>query len=42
MASAYKHRGFWYCMDNIRDKEILESMYKKKIKIWERLKQKNT
>lgn len=42
MASAYKHSGFWYCMDNIRDKEILESMYKKKTKIWEQLKQKNT
>ena len=23
---SYKHRGFWQCMDNIREKEILEKM----------------
>ena len=22
--NAYKHFGFWYCMDTIRDKEIIE------------------
>ena len=27
---AYKHSGFWQCMDTLRDKEILE----KKIKKW--------
>ena len=29
--SAFKHHGFWYCMDTIRDKEIIENS--KKIKI---------
>ena len=28
---AFKHRGFWKCMDTIRDKEILELAIKKKI-----------
>jgi glucose-1-phosphate cytidylyltransferase len=23
---SYKHRGFWQCMDNIREKEILEGL----------------
>ena len=27
--SAFKHNGFWQCMDTIRDKEILESILKK-------------
>ena len=22
--SAFKHKGFWQCMDTIRDKDILE------------------
>ena len=26
---AYKHDGFWQCMDTRRDKELLESLYKK-------------
>ena len=26
---AYKHRGFWKCMDVKRDKDDLESIYKK-------------
>ena len=26
---AYKHKGFWQCMDTIRDKEILENKVKK-------------
>ena len=30
--SAYKHFGYWYCMDTIRDKEIIEKNLKKKIK----------
>ena len=28
---AYKHSGFWQCVDTIRDKEILELAIKKKI-----------
>lgn len=28
---AYKHSGFWQCMDTIRDKEILEEAIKKKV-----------
>ena len=27
--TAYKHTGFWQCMDTIRDKEILEKIFKK-------------
>ena len=27
--AAYKHRGFWQCMDTIRDKENLEKIFKK-------------
>tara|TARA_B100001093_G_C26829967_1_gene1015700 strand:+ start:780 stop:1472 length:693 start_codon:yes stop_codon:yes gene_type:complete len=27
---AYKHSGFWQCMDTIRDKEILENNFKQK------------
>ena len=23
--NAFKHDGFWYCMDTIRDKEIIEN-----------------
>jgi glucose-1-phosphate cytidylyltransferase len=26
---AYKHNGFWQCMDTLRDKEILENLIKK-------------
>jgi len=25
---AYKHDGFWYCMDTKRDLEVLEGMWK--------------
>lgn len=28
---AYKHPGFWQCLDTIRDKEILEQAIKKKV-----------
>ena len=24
--NAYKHEGYWQCMDTIRDKEILEKI----------------
>ena len=27
--AAYKHRGFWQCMDTLRDKENLEKFLKK-------------
>jgi len=26
--SAFKHNGFWKCMDTLRDKEVLEKIYK--------------
>jgi glucose-1-phosphate cytidylyltransferase len=34
---AYKHDGFWYCMDTIRDKEHLESLWKNNApwKVWQ-------
>ena len=28
---AFKHKGFWQCMDTLRDKEILEKKIKKKL-----------
>ena len=30
---AYKHNGFWHCMDTKRDKDRLEKIISKKIKI---------
>jgi glucose-1-phosphate cytidylyltransferase len=36
--SAYKHSGFWQCMDTLRDKEVLENLWnqgKAPWKIWE-------
>lgn len=30
---AYKHKGFWQCMDTLRDKEILEKKIKQKYHI---------
>ncbi len=32
--AAFKHSGFWFCMDTSRDKKVLEELYKKKKKIW--------
>jgi glucose-1-phosphate cytidylyltransferase len=32
--SAYSHKGFWYCMDNLRDKKVLENLYKTKKAPW--------
>ena len=26
---AFKHKGFWKCMDTLRDKEVLEKIYKR-------------
>ena len=31
---AYKHEGFWQCMDTIRDKNLLNKLYKKKNIPW--------
>ena len=27
--AAYKHKGFWKCMDTVRDKDVLKDIYKK-------------
>tara|TARA_Y100000591_G_C21796195_1_gene679464 strand:- start:517 stop:1212 length:696 start_codon:yes stop_codon:yes gene_type:complete len=32
--AAYKHEGFWFCMDTVRDKLSLENMLKKKKAPW--------
>ena len=32
--SAYAHNGFWYCMDNLRDKIVLEDLSKLKKLPW--------
>ena len=32
--SAYKHDGFWQCMDTARDREILEKLYTSKDVTW--------
>ena len=32
--AAYKHDGFWFCMDTLRDKVSLENMIKKKKAPW--------
>ena len=34
MLAAYKHEGFWFCMDTIRDKVALDNMIKKKKAPW--------
>jgi glucose-1-phosphate cytidylyltransferase len=31
---AYKHYGFWQCMDTVREKNFLNSLYKKKKNFW--------
>ena len=31
---AFKHEGFWQCMDTKRDKDILEEMWKSKNIPW--------
>lgn len=36
--SAYKHKGFWYCMDTLRDKTALNKLWdegKAKWKVWD-------
>ena len=32
--NAYKHRGFWQCMDTMRDKSLIEDMIKKNNAPW--------
>jgi len=32
--SAYKHNGFWYCMDTLRDKRYLNFLWKSKKAPW--------
>jgi len=32
--SAFKHTGFWYCMDTVRDKKVLDKMIKDKKSPW--------
>ena len=36
---AFKHHGFWQCMDTLRDKELLEKMIKYKKNPWNNPKQ---
>jgi len=31
---AYKHTGFWFCIDSLRDKKLLETMIKNKKSPW--------
>jgi len=31
---AFKHNGFWQCMDTLRDKELLNKSWKKNPKSW--------
>ena len=33
---AFKHEGFWKCMDNLRDKILLDQMYNEKKVLWEK------
>lgn len=31
---AFKHTGFWFCMDTLRDKKLLDKMIKDKVSPW--------
>ncbi len=31
---AYKHKGFWFCMDTMRDKKVLDNLIKNKKSPW--------
>ena len=35
---AYKHHGFWQCMDTMRDKNILKKMWREKKAPWAKFK----
>ena len=32
--AAYKHTGFWFCMDTLRDKKVLDTLIKNKKSPW--------
>ena len=32
--AAYQHKGFWFCMDTLRDKKVLDSLVKNKKSPW--------
>jgi glucose-1-phosphate cytidylyltransferase len=32
--AAYKHKGFWFCMDTLRDKKVLDKMIRNKKSPW--------
>ena len=32
--AAYTHKGFWFCMDTLRDKKVLDSLIKNKKTPW--------
>jgi glucose-1-phosphate cytidylyltransferase len=32
--AAYKHTGFWFCMDTLRDKKVLDNLIKNKKSPW--------
>ena len=32
--NAYKHKGFWQCMDTMRDKSLIDDMIKKNNAPW--------
>ena len=32
--AAFKHKGFWFCMDTLRDKKVLDGMIKSKNIPW--------
>ena len=32
---AYKHEGFWQCMDTLRDKEFLEDLWNSGDALWQ-------
>lgn len=34
--TAFRHNGFWKCMDTLRDKEVLETMWSSKQAKWKR------
>ena len=33
---AYKHKGFWQCMDNVREMNMLEQLYSKGVAPWKK------
>jgi glucose-1-phosphate cytidylyltransferase len=32
--AAYRHEGFWQCMDTLRDKKLLESLWQEGKALW--------